>query len=109
MPRNYTILGQTNPAANTLTKLYGVPAGNSAVISSINIANLDANVAAFSIAANLSGSATTNTNHLAFRVAIPGNDSIALSLGITLNASSQLSVNANSSTLSFSAFGTEIY
>ena len=109
MPRNYTILGQINPTANTLPKLYSVPASNSAVISSINIANLDGNAAAFSIAANLSGSATTNTNHLAFRVSIPGNDSIALSLGVTLNASSQLSVNANTSTLSFSAFGTEIY
>ena len=109
MPRNYTILGQTNPAANTLTKLYGVPAGNSAVISSINIANLDANAAAFSIAANVNGVATANANHLAFRVSIPGNDSIALSLGITLNASSFLSVNANTATVSFSAFGTEMY
>jgi hypothetical protein len=109
MPRNYTILGQTNPAANTLTRLYGVPAGNSAVISSINIANLDANPAAFSIAANVNGVATANANYLAWRVTVPGNDSIALSLGVTLNASSQLSVNANTSTVSFSAFGTEIY
>jgi hypothetical protein len=109
MPRNYTILGQRNPSANVLTTLYQVPAGNSAVISSINIANLDANAAAFSIAANINGSATTNTNHLAFRVSIPGNDSIALSLGITLNASSFLSVNANTATVSFSAFGTEMY
>ena len=109
MPRNYTILGQANPTANTLTKLYGVPAGNSAVISSINIANLDANAAAFSIAANVSGVATANANYLAWRVTVPGNDSIALSLGVTLNASSQLSVNANTSTVSFSAFGTEMY
>jgi hypothetical protein len=109
MPRNYTILGQRNPSANVLTALYQVPAGNSAVISSINIANLDANAAAFSIAANVSGVATANANYLAWRVAIPGNDSIALSLGITLNASSQLSVNANTSTISFSAFGTELF
>lgn len=109
MPRNYTILGQQNPAANTLTKLYGVPAGNSAVISSINIANLDANGALFTITANVSGVAVANANFLAYRVLVPGNDSISLSLGITLNASSQLSVNANSSTVSFSAFGTEIY
>ena len=109
MPRNYTILGQQNPAANTLTRLYGVPASNSAVISSINIANLDANGALFSIAANVSGVAVANANYLAFRVLVPANDSIALSLGVTLNASSQLSVNANSSTVSFSAFGTEIY
>jgi len=109
MPRNYTILGQKNPASNTLTNLYTVPAGNSAVISSINIANLDANAAAFSIAANISGVATSNTNFLAWRISIPGNDSIALSLGVTLNASSQLSVNANTSTVTFSAFGTEMY
>jgi hypothetical protein len=109
MPRNYTILGQKNPSANVLTNLYTVPAGNSAVISSINIANLDANAAAFSIAANLAGAVTANANYLAWRVSIPGNDSIALSLGVTLNASSQLSVNSNTSTLTFSAFGTEMY
>ena len=109
MPRNYTILGQRNPTSNTLTSLYTVPAGNSAVISSINISNLDANAAAFSIAANLNGAVTANANYLAWRVAIPGNDSIALSLGVTLNASSQLSVNSNTSTVSFSAFGTELY
>jgi len=109
MPRNYTILGQINPTANTLSKLYEVPAANSAVISSINIANLDANAAAFSVAANVSGVATANANYLAWRVSVPGNDSISLSLGITLNASSQISVNSNTSSISFSAFGTEMY
>jgi hypothetical protein len=109
MPRRYAILGQINPSANTLATLYQVPAGNSAVISSINIANLDANAAAFSIAANVSGIATANANYLAWRVSVPGNDSIALSLGVTLNASSYLSVNANTSTVTFSAFGTELY
>lgn len=109
MPRRYTILGQINPSANVLTTLYQVPAGNSSVISSINIANLDANAAAFSIAANLSGVATANSSYLAWRVTVPGNDSIALSLGVTLNASSYLSVNANTSTVTFSAFGTELY
>jgi len=109
MPRNYTILGQRNPSANVLSNLYTVPAGNSAVISSINIANLGADPAAFSIAANVSGVATANANYLAWRVPVPGNDSISLSLGITLNASSQLSINANTSAVSFSAFGTEMY
>ena len=109
MPRNYTILGQKNPSANVLTNLYTVPTSNSAVISSFVISNLDANAAAFSIAANVNGVATTNANHLAFRVTVPGNDSIALSLGVTLNASAQVSINANTSTVTFSAFGTELY
>lgn len=109
MPRNYTILGQANPTANTLTNLYICPASNNAVVSSIVIANLDGNPAGFSIAANVSGVAAANVNHLAFGVAIPGKDSISLSLGVTLNASSRLSVNANTSTVVFTAFGTEMY
>jgi len=112
MARAYKILGQSSPSANVLTTLYTVPASNSAIISSITIANLDensANGAAFRIAANTSGSATANANYLAYGINVPGRDSITLTLGITLAAGSQISVNANSSLLAFSAFGTEVY
>ena len=112
MARNYTILGQKNPTANVLTTLYTVPAGNSAIISSITIANLDenaANGAAFRIAANNSGVAVANANYLSYGVNVPGRDAITLTLGITLNAGSIVSVNANSSLLAFAAFGTEVY
>ena len=67
MARAYKILGQQSPSANIQTNLYTVPAGNSAIISSITIANLDensANGAAFRIAANTSGFATANGNYL---------------------------------------------
>ena len=112
MARAYKILGQMNPSANVLTTLYTVPAGNSAIISSITIANLDeaaANGAAFRIAANVSGVAVANANYLSYGVNVPGRDAITLTLGITLNAGSIVSVNANSSLLAFAAFGTEIY
>jgi hypothetical protein len=112
MARAYKILGQLSPSANVLTTLYTVPATNSAIISSITIANLDesaANGAAFRIAANTSGSATANGNYLAYGINVPGRDAITLTLGITLAAGSQISVNANSSLLAFSAFGTEVY
>jgi hypothetical protein len=112
MARAYKILGQSSPSANVLTTLYTVPAGNSAIISTITIANLDegsANGGAFRIAANTSGSATANANYLAYGVNVPGRDTVTLTLGITLAAGSQISVNANSALLAFSAFGTEIY
>ena len=108
----YKILGQKNPTANVLTTLYTVPDGNSAIISSITIANLDenaANGAAFRIAANVSGVAVANANYLSFGVNVPGRDAITLTLGITLNAGSIVSVNANSTLLAFSAFGTEVF
>ena len=112
MARAYKILGQSSPSANVLTTLYTVPAGNSAIISTITIANLDegsANGGAFRIAANTSGSSTANANYLAYGVNVLGRDTVTLTLGITLAAGSQISVNANSSLLAFSAFGTEVY
>ena len=112
MALTYKILGQSSPSANVLTTLYTVPAGNSAIISTITIANLDegsANGGAFRIAANSTGSATANANYLAYGVNVPGRDTVTLTLGITLAAGSQISVNANSSLLAFSAFGTEVY
>jgi len=112
MARAYKILGQTNPTANVLTTLYTVPAGNSAIISSITIANLDENAsngAAFRLSANVAGVAIANSNYLSYGVNVPGRDAITLTLGITLNAGSIVSVNANSSLLAFAAFGTEIY
>lgn len=112
MARNYTILGQRNPAANVMTTLYTVPASNSTIISSITIANLDENATvggAFRIAVNTSSAAVSNASYIAYGVNIPGRDAITLTLGITLNAGSIISVNANSSLLAFSAFGTEIF
>ena len=112
MARAYKILGQRNPTANVLTTLYTVPADNSAIISSITIANLDENAAnggAFRIAANVSGVAVANANYLSYGVNVPGRDAITLTLGITLNAGSIVSVNANSSLLAFAAFGTEVF
>jgi hypothetical protein len=112
MARAYKILGQRNPSANVLSTLYTVPSDNSAIISSITIANLDEAAgggAAFRIAANVSGVATGNANYLAYSVNVPARDTVTLTLGITLNAGSIVSVNANSSLLAFSAFGTEVY
>ena len=112
MARAYKILGQRNPTANVLTTLYTVPSGNSAIISSIVIANLDegANVGnSFRIAVNTSSAAVSNASYLAYSVNVPARDTITLSLGITLNAGSIVSVNANSSLLAFSAFGTEVF
>jgi hypothetical protein len=112
MARTYRILGQTNPAGNVLTTLYTVPSSNSAIISSLTIANLNESDGvgnSFSIAVNVGGVAIANSNYLAYRVNCPGKDTITLTLGITMNAGSNISVNANGSLMSFSAFGTEIY
>lgn len=112
MSRRYRILGQQNPAANTLTTLYEVPASNSAVISSLVIANLNENAGtgnSFSVAVNVAGVAVSNTNYLAYRVNCPVRDTVTLTLGMTLNAGSIISVNSNNALMTFTAFGTEVF
>lgn len=112
MARAYKTLGQINPSANVLTTVYTVPSGNSAILSTITVANLneDANSGgAFRIAVNTSSAAVSNASYVAYGVNVPGRDTVTLTLGVTMNAGSIVSVNANSSLLAFSVFGTEIY
>lgn len=112
MARTYRILGQRNPTANVLTTLYTVPSSNSAIISTIVVTSLNETEGtgnSFTISVNTATAAVSNSNYLAYRVNCPTRDTVTLTLGITLNAGSIISVNSNSALMSFSAFGTEVY
>jgi len=109
MATTYKILGQVSPAANTANTVYTVPALTSAVVSTINICNLDGVNRTFRVAAVKSGDSLANKHYLAYETVIPSNDSISLTLGITLGANDSISVYANSTAnLAFSVFGSEI-
>lgn len=108
MPNVFKVLGQQAPAATTQTLLYAVPSGKSAVVSSVNICNRGAANATFRVAVQPANAAITNTHYIAFDTLVPSNDTIALSLGISLAATDVVSVYANSATVTFSAFGSEI-
>ena len=47
MATTYKVLGQSNPAATTLTTLYTVPASTQTVISTITVANQAATAATY--------------------------------------------------------------
>jgi glucose-6-phosphate dehydrogenase assembly protein OpcA len=108
MPTNYKVLGQSNPTAATLTTLYTVPAATEAVISSIIIANLAATNATFRIAVRPNGASITNSQYVGYDITVGASDSTVLTLGITMDAADALSVYASTSTVTFSAFGSEI-
>ena len=105
----YKVLGQINPSANTQTTLYTVPASNSAVISSITICNQGSTLATFSIAVQVAGATITNKQYLNFNTPVPANDTIHMTLGMTLAATDVISANANTTSVSFNVFGSEIY
>jgi glucose-6-phosphate dehydrogenase assembly protein OpcA len=108
MPTIYKVLGQSNPAATTLTTLYTAPAATQAVVSSIVVANLAATAATFRIAIRVAGSAISNEEYIAYDITVGASDSTVLTLGLTLAATDVISVYASTTTLAFSAYGSEI-
>lgn len=107
MPTSYKVLGQSNPAATTLTTLYTVPAATETVVSSIIIANLAASAATFRIAIRPNGASIANSQYIAYDVTVGASDSTALTLGVTLDATDVISVYASTANVTFSAFGSE--
>jgi hypothetical protein len=55
-----------------------------------------------------SSSAYNMSNFLAYDTAIPANDSVIMTLGITLSGSCQIVVSGSTTDVSFNAFGSEI-
>lgn len=104
----YKILGQSAPSATTSTDLYTVPSATETIISSLVIANRSSSVATYRVSVADNGAALSDAQYLVYDAIINGNDTIALSLGITLDATDKIRVYASTANLSFNAFGTEI-
>ena len=108
MPTTYKVLGQINPAANTLSNVYTVPSATQAVISTITICNQTALNSSYSIAV-APNAEEDNTKHYIIRGGVvPAADSIAITLGLTIDAGDQVRANTNNNSVSFSIFGSEI-
>lgn len=107
MADTYKVLAQSNPAAATLTDAYTVPAATQAIVSTITIANRSNVATSFRISVAIAGAADANPQYIAYDVPIGGNESIALTLGVTLAATDKVRVYATLATLSFNIFGVE--
>lgn len=108
MAITYKVLGQINPSANTATTVYTVPALTSTVLSTVTVCNQSSVGATFRLAVRPSGESLAAKHYINYDTPVPANDTISLTLGITLAATDVLTANANTTTLSFNAFGSEI-
>ena len=108
MPTIYKVLGQSAPSATTDTTLYTVPAATDAVVSTVTVANRDSTSATFRIAVRPGGATLANQHYIAYDCSVGANDTTALTLGLTLDATDVVTVRASTANLSFSAFGSEI-
>lgn len=108
MATNYKVLGQSAPSANTDTTLYTVPAATEAVISTLVVCNRGASAATYRIAVRPDGAALANSHYVAYDISIAANSLVALTLGVTINATDVVTVRASTADTTFSAFGSEI-
>lgn len=108
MATTYKVLGQSNPTANVLTTVYTVPAATQAVISTVTVCNQSANAATFSLAVQPANAAISSEHFVNYNTPLPGNDTITLTIGMTLGNTDVLSANVSTGTISVNVFGSEI-
>lgn len=109
MANTYKVLGQANPSGSTEAILYTAPSSTQSVVSSITVCNQASTSATFRLAVRPSADSTTAAKHyLVYGTTIAGNDTIVLTIGVTLAASDKILVYASTGNLSFAAYGSEI-
>jgi len=108
MASTYKVLAQSAPSATTNTDVYTVGSGKSAVVSTITVCNRAASAATYRIAIRVAGATLANEDYIAYDANVPANDTISLTIGITLAATDVVTVYASTANLSFNIFGAEI-
>ena len=108
MASTYKVLAQSAPSATTNTDVYTVGSGKSAVVSTITVCNRAATSATYRIAIRVAGATIANEDYIIYDTTVPANDTISLTLGVTLAATDVITVYASTANLSFNLFGAEI-
>ena len=109
MATAYKVLAQNNPSATTETTLYTVPSSTSTVVSTISVCNQAGSAVTYRIAVRPAADASTAAKHwIVYGATVAANDSIMLTLGLTLAAGDVVRVYSSDANTSFAAFGSEI-
>ena len=108
MATAYKVLGQVAPAATTATAVYTVPSATEAIVSSVTVCNRAGSAGTFRLAVRPNGATLANEHYVVYDTSIAANDTVILTIGLTLDAADVLEVYASSADMSFNAYGSEI-
>ena len=103
----YKNLGQSAPAANTLTTFYTTPSNTNSIVSSITISNTAGGSDTFSLSNAIGGAADTIAQYIYRDIFIPDNETFVATIGITMQAGDQLRCYSVNGTCSFNLYGLE--
>lgn len=109
MAISYKVLGQSKPAANTLTTLYTCPtgSGNYAVVSTLVINNISSDGDIVRVAVRPAGAAIEDKHYILYNVPVSATQSQAYTIGITLAQTDVISVFSEGAKCTFNLFGSE--
>jgi hypothetical protein len=105
---SYKVLGQIQPAANTLSTLYTVPAATQAVASTLVMCNTGSLDATVRVAVRPAGAAIDPKHYIIYNSTLTALDSQFITIGLSLASTDVVSVYASTATVSFNLFGSEI-
>ncbi len=108
MTDTFKVLWQSKPGAASLTDTTAVPGASSWMISTITICNQSAVATSFRISVAIAGAADTPAQYIAYDAPIDGNDTVVLTLGISMATTDLIRVYNTLATCSFNAFGVEV-
>ncbi len=92
----------------TYNTLYNVPSSTSAVLSTIAICNTAGSSGTYRIGFAASATDPAAADWLVYGATVPANDTVFLTVGVSLAAGTFIRVSSSASTISFSAFVSEI-
>ena len=101
------ILGQSKPAATTVTTAYTVPVGKQCVISSLVMCNTSVSNDDFRIYIVPSAGSASVSNAFYYDLALTSKDTFIATVGITLNAGDTVQVYSTGGNVTFNIFGQE--
>lgn len=109
MALSYKVLGQSagTGAIGTYDELGQVPAGKQWLVSTFSVCNEDSSAMTYRIGISTTTSPSTG-EWLVYGATVPANDTVTLTLGVTLDQNWRIMISSSSASASFMAFGTEI-
>lgn len=107
MANAYKVLGQVADASANNVTLVADQDGET-IVSTIVVANRATAAKTFRIAVRPGGATLADAHYIAYDTSVSANDSITLTLGITLADNDIITVGSSDANVTFSAFGTVI-
>ena len=99
---------QGTAGVTTYATLYTTPSATEAVISSIAICNTDSSSATYRVAITTTEGTPSASEWTVYDATVDANDTIFLTVGISLDALKFIRVSSSASTVTFTAFVSEI-